>query len=423
MAGRVFASKGEALRAALDADYDDLVSAGYGPRSKWPKGLRLRKAVDREQPEIHITGMEFGDPSDHERHVAAAHAWARINLQGRSWRNEQTGRRITVTRQGINKVAHGERHGSAIQLVAAIPHMIERGRWRASSDDEKRRPNVRQWHEYRTVAHIGGVPHDVTFHVREDNMGHLYYDHVAEVKPAKSPGSELPWAELGASDAAGFERSIADDHDVVKSVLLNRRTGRMRGNPTYKDEQFRAAGPGRGLLEKPYHWERMQARIRPLQSQTLRSHIAGIQDEIARTRAANAEARGGWNAADLARGRAKMQQPAKAPATPKPPSVPGGAAHIHSAAAGLGMSHAASRLRKRGWFGQRTEGEEHLYHHGKPLRSAQALRASLAGTHAVSGVRQQRVIGAGGRIQHSYTFQATPKGGGHGHYVTVMRGA
>lgn len=216
--------------------------------------------------------------------------------------------------------------------------------------------------------------------------------------------------------------------DTWKAVTLNRRTGRMSGAPTYVKE-----GPAWDRFV--YSGDRLAARIPVVgpamsYSRRARKHIAGLRADVKAQRADLASAggvRGGRSAAMLAQGHQRIQtakQPtstaAKPAKTAEPPGL--GADVLHAAAANYGLTHAASRDRKGGWLGRKSDGQEHLYHHKTPYRSAQTLRSALGGANTVSGIRQKRVLTQGGRIRHAYTFHVAPAGGGPGHYVTVMRG-
>lgn len=94
--------------------------------------------------------------------------------------------------------------------------MIERATYVKPLSDEKRRPDIKAWHEYEVPVRIGTEKHQFTIKVRELRDGHRFYDsYRKKEEPAAKSGTASK--TLGGPKAnTGSERKVSPMQKEVK---------------------------------------------------------------------------------------------------------------------------------------------------------------------------------------------------------------
>lgn len=116
-----------------------------------------------------------------------ATAWAKRELVGKSFQNDDTQMEIRVNKRSITKtLSHlpDNKPGLALKALPDLLRDAVKVRSEPSRSDDQ---NVKGWHYLSADIEIDGLPHTTEIKVREDAVGNYYYDqHVLE-KKAGSP--------------------------------------------------------------------------------------------------------------------------------------------------------------------------------------------------------------------------------------------
>lgn len=141
-----------------------------------------------------ITGEELGA----ERGAGLARAavqWARKNLQGKKFKNMDTGWDIGIGRKGINKTtSHAAKQDHARSIVA-IPGLLHRAVKVATepNNDTNELATVPWVHHFYAPLQINAREYEAKLVVKETNEGHRFYDHdlFDEISPDELPANAI----------------------------------------------------------------------------------------------------------------------------------------------------------------------------------------------------------------------------------------
>ncbi|HQR02737.1 MAG: hypothetical protein JSR19_13690 [Proteobacteria bacterium] len=185
------------------------------------------------KPVASIVGDEIApQESDTKTLRAAARDWYNANLRGIKVLNEGSGREIEF--RGSRKTFRASADPDKLRLFAALPEVLQHGTLEDSIPprDPGKEPNTRAWHWIAADVDIGGRRVRVGVTVREDNNGHLYYNHTA-VKgegPAEARSDPALKAGAGAS-AEPYKQSVASADDGVNLHVSGEQNNRGAYNP------------------------------------------------------------------------------------------------------------------------------------------------------------------------------------------------
>lgn len=145
-------------------------------------------------PDMKITILDdkmFGDQLWSAR--KAARQWAKMNLQGRSPINKDTGWKIDITGKGIDEVLSKTRLAPLdhIEAIRAIPELIENAILAETRPDRDDDPHIKNIHIFYAPLEIDSKLYRAKLTVKELEDGKRFYDHsLTELE--KPTGS---WAE------------------------------------------------------------------------------------------------------------------------------------------------------------------------------------------------------------------------------------
>ncbi len=139
----------------------------------------IREYEQSVQPVARITGEEIAPrTADLKALRAAARTFYDEKLRGTSVRSDALGADVEFrsSRKAFNTSAQADK----LRLFAALPDMIRDGTLESSQPpyDPAREANVKAYHTLAATVEIDGKPVDVRLTIREDDKGHLWYDHV-----------------------------------------------------------------------------------------------------------------------------------------------------------------------------------------------------------------------------------------------------
>lgn len=167
----------DGVRGAPGAEVPPARGPGYAPGGE---GLPRPEQVDGQltpAPVARLHGGELGPPVDDIKALRQQAAdYYRANLLGKPEVNNDLGRPIQFASPG--KSLSDSPNPDKLKVFPALRDIAREGRVIASGPDAKGRSNVKAWHYIQAPVEVEGRPTKVTMSVREDDKGHLYYNHV-----------------------------------------------------------------------------------------------------------------------------------------------------------------------------------------------------------------------------------------------------
>ncbi len=193
--------------------------------------------ADRE-PVARITGEEIAPrATDLAELRTAARSFYDSKLRGTSVRSDALG--ADVEFRGSRKTFSASANPDKLRLFAALPDIIEHGTLENTTAprDPRSEMNTKAYHYLTATVELDGKPVRVGAMVREDNAGHLYYNHaVVDGKEAVPPSFPLDTAiKAGPKGAAGgettYEQRVGSPADGVNLDVrsLDQPDGSMPG--------------------------------------------------------------------------------------------------------------------------------------------------------------------------------------------------
>lgn len=153
------------------------------------------EAVESET--VSITGSEL-DSVEGETLQKKAIAYAKENIQGKTFTNKSTSWEIGVSRKGINKTTSHAGRPEHAKSIPAIPQLLENAVLIKSEPNRvvDDRGNVPYVHTMNAQLDIGGSQYTARIIVKETKSGQKFYDHDLSVGKGSSgdaaPSSHLP---------------------------------------------------------------------------------------------------------------------------------------------------------------------------------------------------------------------------------------
>jgi len=178
-----------------------------------------RQAEDVRVKNTWITGDEI-DRSPGDSLQARAIAFARANLQGKTFHNEPTGWEISIGRRGINKTtSHAGREEHA-RSVAALPGLLQNSVkvFTEPNTNQRERVDVPWVHHFYAPLIIRGKFYIARLVIKETRSGQRFYDHdlSEEISPTDHGASAHLPKEGAAHEQVGPNLSIDGLMSFVK---------------------------------------------------------------------------------------------------------------------------------------------------------------------------------------------------------------
>ncbi|MDD5176258.1 MAG: hypothetical protein PHQ05_07555 [Sterolibacterium sp.] len=171
-----------------------------------------------------ITGEEIAPrDSDIKTLRTAARKWYADNLKGKAVVNAVSGREVQFRDAG--KAFSTSANPDKIRLFAVLREVIANGEFKRETQpiDLAREPNVKAYHWLTAMVEINGKPQEVGVTIREDDKGHLYYNHnpVEEKAPDQQSRTAPDHKSGGSPEGDAFNQSIEPDGGDINLHLLN----------------------------------------------------------------------------------------------------------------------------------------------------------------------------------------------------------
>jgi hypothetical protein len=159
---------------------------------------------------ILVRGDEVAPPDADLKTVrASAKDYFERNLRGRTVHSQALGKDVKFLnpRKSISTSAKPEK----LRLFSALPQMVEEGRLLGSRAPEpgEAGANVKAYHFLEADITLGNQPHKVVLNVREDNNGHVYYNHGLEDEAVPPAGVPIR------TDSGGFQAGNTTPRDNI----------------------------------------------------------------------------------------------------------------------------------------------------------------------------------------------------------------
>ncbi len=185
-------------------------------------------------PVATITGEEIAPlTADTKTLRTAAKAWYKEHLRDQTETNEKSGR--TVKFADPRKSFHISADPNKLRMFAALREIVRKGTIHTSKPpvDQAAEPSTKAYHWLTAWVNFDGRPVEVGVTLREDQAGHLYYNHSllenGAVKPSTRSG---PANKAGAGEGGNtaLEQSIVGEPDGINLFVLGQDTGTARGS-------------------------------------------------------------------------------------------------------------------------------------------------------------------------------------------------
>jgi hypothetical protein len=112
---------------------------------------------------------------------AACLTFARANFQGRIFTNQETGRPIIVSSDGIGEWRNKTKSREQILSIKILDKLLENGHFDHDAPDEAGRPEIEGFSYYKTLCIINNTPFNAIISIRRvKNYGDKYYHHYLE---------------------------------------------------------------------------------------------------------------------------------------------------------------------------------------------------------------------------------------------------
>lgn len=150
--------------------------------------------------------------------------WAKENLQGRSPVNKDTGWKIDITGNGIDKALSGERQSPIdhIEAIRAIPDLIENAVKSETRPDRDNDPHIKNIHIFYAPLEIDNKLYRAKLTIKERNNGKRFYDHSLTKIEKPAAGTDLRAEDTFSGSAS---RPVQQAHTLsVKDLLYDVKT-------------------------------------------------------------------------------------------------------------------------------------------------------------------------------------------------------
>jgi len=198
------------------------------------------------EPVAALQGTEIAEEIRPENAVEVARSYYQQNIQGKPVFRDGVGT-VQFTGKGWHKLKQGLRVDSLkVQLIPAIPAIIERGTYEGRFPVEGRKDDIVAFHHFSAPVRVGDTVHQVGVSVGEDRRGNLFYNlnrdpqallekRKPRVDPGKSPGGE---ASSDGGDTT-LDQTVPEGDDGLNLTLDQRFEETRRGAIQFgKDRQF-----------------------------------------------------------------------------------------------------------------------------------------------------------------------------------------
>lgn len=185
-------------------------------------------------PVATITGEEIAPRSaDTKTLRAAAKAWYKTHLRGQKVINAESGKEVKFA--DPRKSFHISADPDKLRMFAALRDIVQKGTIRTTKApvDQAAEPSTKAYHWLTAWVNFNGAPVEVGVMLREDQAGHLYYNHNllenGAVKPSTRSGPAYK-AGAGEDGNTALEQSIVGEPDGINLFVLGQDTGTARGS-------------------------------------------------------------------------------------------------------------------------------------------------------------------------------------------------
>lgn len=163
----------------------------------------------------------------------AAKTWYKDHLRGHSVTNEKSGREVLFA--DPRKSFHISADPDKLRLFAALHDVVQKGVIHTTTPpvNQSAEPSTRAYHWLTAWVNLDGNLVEVGVMLREDQAGHLYYNHSPLENGAVKPSTRSdPAYKAGAGEDGNtaLEQSIVGDQGGINLFILGQDTGKARGS-------------------------------------------------------------------------------------------------------------------------------------------------------------------------------------------------
>lgn len=161
-------------------------------------------------PIVEVAPRLAGRSLRDQREAAATHL--QEQLQGRTFRNADTGWDILVPKSGRKKTTSGRRSAAHMESVFALQRLIEDAVLVESRPDRRETPDIKAVHRLYAPLRIGDVPYRAKLTVFETQDGRRFYNHdlTEIVVPAVETRGREPSGTVGLQRPSGTAMDIGE---------------------------------------------------------------------------------------------------------------------------------------------------------------------------------------------------------------------
>lgn len=206
--------------------YGESDSAEAPAPERAPRGV-VEKTLFDSADTPHADPDSFGNPDGTREFFNKAREWARHNLIGKRFRNEESGRDWYVGQRGVSHTMRTTRDTDTIVSLSTLPDLIKNAKLVETIPDDKGRPNVKGIGVYESPIIVGDKAYVARMYVMEVTSGNqklgvldgydVYYHH-----HLKEKGPDIPAEGMGVNprpvpaDTEASIQSIAPKSDEIK---------------------------------------------------------------------------------------------------------------------------------------------------------------------------------------------------------------
>lgn len=161
-------------RCTVVAVLNEDLGKAYNPNQ--PRDKNGRWTSGNVFSPIAIIGNELGEWKTTEELRNKARAYAKENLAGHSFTNNDTGYEISVSMSGIRHTTNGAQE-PLLKTIPALPEIIKVAKFSHEEPDKHKDPNIKKIEKYTAPIEIDGQSHTVILTVKHHADGIRYYDH------------------------------------------------------------------------------------------------------------------------------------------------------------------------------------------------------------------------------------------------------
>ncbi|MCL2656823.1 MAG: phage portal protein [Betaproteobacteria bacterium] len=130
---------------------------------------------------VELSGSELGEHASTKDMRRAAMGYAEENLIGKSFKNENSGHSIKVTRQGV-KHALSRANFPELKILPGLGQLLAHAEYKGSEPAKANKPHIVAAHKYSATVKVGDEKLSVGIVTLEKAGGHEHYDHfIAEL--------------------------------------------------------------------------------------------------------------------------------------------------------------------------------------------------------------------------------------------------